>query len=561
VSTVRDLADGFHAGWLSAHPMAASALGLHGYDADMPDASEAGDAHRAAALDSVLASARAVPADDLSPADAITLGCLLGHAEQELAALQSASVEHTVTAMPFAGPAEFSAIAARTVVGDAQAAADYLTRIRRSGPWIDQHCERLRIGAAKGRLPVAPLVEQAIAWANRVLAQDVPDAIAAPTPPAGWDRAATWCEERDAAAAEVFKPALGRWVALLQELLPAARPADKAGLCHLPGGEADYQRAVLLHTTLPLTAEQIHHIGWEELALLEERAITLGASVGLVDLSAVHAALRAASARTRPDEALAQAVAAVRRAEARVGEVLPEPLPPPCDVSPMPPVVATSGAAPHYTPPRWDGARPGTYWFNTMLPTAGTGWDLEGVAFHEAVPGHHLQFARLQLRTELPDMQRQRHVTVFGEGWGLYAEHLAEEMGLYSGVEGLLGATTAALMRAARLVLDTGLHAFGWSRDRAVEFFVDHVPLPEPFLASEVDRYIMWPGQALAYLIGKRELLAVRSSAQARLGRAFSLPAFHAAVLDSGSMPIPVVHASVKRWVEDRVPASRRDGR
>jgi len=137
----------------------------------------------------------------------------------------------------------------------------------------------------------------------------------------------------------------------------------------------------------------------------------------------------------------------------------------------MPEVVAVSGAAPHYTPPRLDGGRPGTFWFNTERPTAGTGWDIEVVAFHEAVPGHHLQLSRLQLLTDLPALQRQRSLPVFSEGWGLYAEELAEEAGLYADDRGLLGSVSTSLMRAARLVVDTGLHFYGWSREQALEFW------------------------------------------------------------------------------------------
>jgi uncharacterized protein (DUF885 family) len=209
--------------------------------------------------------------------------------------------------------------------------------------------------------------------------------------------------------------------------------------------------------------------------------------------------------------------------------------------------------APHYTPPRLDGARAGTYWFNTERPTAGVGWDLEGVAFHEAVPGHHLQLSRMQLLSDLPAMQRQRSLTVFAEGWGLYAEQLAEEMELYSDVRALLGALTTSLMRAARLVVDTGLHAFGWSRDQAVEFFVAHVPLARDFVEAEVDRYIVMPGQALAYLTGKLEILRLRGEARERLGDAFALPAFHAAVLDSGSLPMPVLAAHLDRWARSQL--------
>jgi uncharacterized protein (DUF885 family) len=221
----------------------------------------------------------------------------------------------------------------------------------------------------------------------------------------------------------------------------------------------------------------------------------------------------------------------------------------------MPDVVATSGMAPHYSPPRADGGRPGTYWFNTERPTAGTGWDLEVVAFHEAVPGHHLQHARVMLLEGLPAIQREHALTVFSEGWGLYAEQLAEEMGLYDGTESLLGSVAASLMRAARLVIDTGLHAFGWSRAEALDFFTAHVPMPPEFLAAEVDRYIAMPGQALAYLTGKREILRLREQAKHRLGSAFSLTEFHSAVLDQGSLPMPVLERAITDWVSGAGPS------
>jgi len=299
-----------------------------------------------------------------------------------------------------------------------------------------------------------------------------------------------------------------------------------------------------------VTPEQLHRLGLEEIERLEQRALELGATLGLFGLDEVHAAIRASAGLVPPAESIERAVHAIRRAESRLAEVFPEPLPEPCAVSPMPSVVAVSGAAPHYSPPRLDGTRPGTYWFNTELPLVGTGWELEGVAFHEAVPGHHLQLSRIQSRTELPEMQRQRSITIFSEGWGLYAEQLAEEMALYSGTEALLGALMAALLRAARLVIDTGLHAFGWGRDEAVNFFVAHVPMAPQFLAAEVDRYIAWPGQALAYLTGKIEILRAREDARERLGTAFELAEFHAVLLDSGSLPIPVLHANIDRWID-----------
>lgn len=549
MSTARDLADRYHQGWLTAHPFVASQYGLAGYDALVPDESEDGDTVRRRDVEAILAEARALVGGGLDPDDTVIAGCVVASAEAELDSLDAALIECTVTSMPFQGPASLLALAARTVLPDAGAAGDYVTRLRRSGTWIDQHTERLRSGAAKGRLPVAPLVARAADWADAVLADAVPAPLAAPVPPAGWDGADAWRRERDSAAREVVAPALARWAACLRDLLPRCRDAEHPGLTHLPGGEADYTRMIRVNTTLALTPEELHRSGLEEVARLEARCVEIGSGIGLPDLEAVHRALRASSATADPAAALAAAETAVRRAEERMGEIFPRPLPPPCALTPMPHAVAASGAAPHYSAPRLDGARPGTYWFNLERPTAGTGWDLEGVAFHEAVPGHHLQLSRVQLLDTLPAFLRQRSYTVFAEGWGLYAEMLAEEIGLYSGPEALLGSMANALMRGARLVVDTGMHAFGWSRARALDYFVAHVPMPEEFLADEIDRYIFWPGQALAYLTGKLRIVSLRDRARAGLGAGFDLPGFHSAVLDHGSLPIPVLETAVTAWI------------
>jgi uncharacterized protein (DUF885 family) len=550
MNRARDLADRFHQRWLEANPFAASSYGIPGYDDLVPDDSEEGTQAWRAEVARFTREADAIARGPLTPADSVTLDCTREAAAQEIAIIDLARAEYTVTAMQYAGPPALLALAARTVLVDQAAAEAYLTRLRRSGAWLDQIGERLRAGASKGRFPVAPLTEQAIAWAEDVLAAPVPGPLLAPRPPEGWDRAAAWESERRSVAAEVVKPALERWVATLRELLPNARPSGQAGLVYLPGGAEDYAQAVRIYTTLPLHPEELHQTGLDHIAALEARAVELGAGLGLSGLEEVFAAVRDSAGKIPPAEAIREAAVAVKRAEARAPEFFPQPLPPPCEVTPMPEVVAVSGAAPHYTPPRLDGGRPGTFWFNTERPTAGTGWDIEVVAFHEAVPGHHLQLSRLQLLTDLPALQRQRSLPVFSEGWGLYAEELAEEAGLYADDRGLLGSISSALMRAVRLVVDTGLHYYGWSREQALEFMAEHVPMPREFLAAEIDRYVVMPGQALAYLTGKLEIIRLREEAERRLGPDFSLPAFHAAVLDHGSLPMPTLTRSIAGWLD-----------
>ena len=550
MTPARDLADRFHHRWLTENPFAASMYGIPGYDDLVPDESEEGRQAWRAAVEQFLREADAIDPGPLTLAEAVTLDCTREMATQELTLIDLAQAEYTVTAMQYAGPAALLALAARTVLVDQSAAEAYLTRLRRSGTWLDQISARLRVGAAKQRFPVAPLVEEAIAWAEDVLAAPVPGAVLAPRPPQGWPGAGAWEAERRTIAAEVVRPALTRWLATIKELLPQARPSGQAGLVHLPGGREDYARAVRIYTTLPLQPEELHQTGLDHLDTLEARAVKLGAGLGLSGLDEVLGAVRDSAGKMSPAEAIRQAAVAVARAEARAAELFPQPLPPPCEVTPMPQVVALGGAAPHYTPPRLDGGRAGTFWFNTERPTAGTGWDLEVVAFHEAVPGHHLQLSRLQLLTDLPALQRQRSLPVFSEGWGLYAEQLAEEAGLYADDRGLLGAISSSLMRAARLVVDTGLHFYGWSRERALDYMVTHVPMPPEFLAAEIDRYIVVPGQALAYLTGKLEIIRIREEAQRRLGQEFSLPAFHAAVLDHGSLPMPTLARSMTGWLD-----------
>jgi len=554
MTEARDLADRFHERWLHANPFAATMYGIPGYDHLLPDDSAAGQQAWRADAERFLDEADDIrrAESQLTTADDVTLDCATQAVTQEVTGIDLAADEHTVTAMQYSGPALFLAVAARTVLVDEKAAEDYLTRVRGSGAWLDQITDRLRDGARSGRLPVAPLAEQALGWAGAVLAAPENSPVLSPKPPRDWARTAAWEAERRAAVADVVQPALARWAGTVRELLPQARPSEHAGLKWLPDGDADYARAIRVYTTLPLSAEELHKTGLDHVAALEARAVELGKRLGLSGRDEVLAAIRDSAGKIAPDEAVSAALAAVRRAEERAPEFFPAPLPPPCEVTPMPDVVALAGAAPHYTPPRLDGGRPGTFWFNTLRPTAGTGWDIDVVAFHEAVPGHHLQLSRLQLLSNLPALQRQRSLPVFSEGWGLYAEQLAEETGLYTDERGLLGAVSTALMRAVRLVVDTGLHAFGWSREQAVRYAVEHVPMPPEFMAAEIDRYIVMPGQALCYLTGKLEIERLRDEARRRLGPAFSLPDFHAAVLDHGSLPMPTLTRSIATWLDDQ---------
>ena len=236
MTSARELADRVHRRWLEENPFAATMYGIPGYDDLVPDESEEGRRAWRAEVGRFLDEADVIAGGELTPAEAVTLDCATEAAAEEREAIDLAGAEHTVTAMQYAGPAAFLAVAARTVLVDSAAAEAYLSRLRRSGAWLDQLGERLRTGARKGRLPVAPLAERAVTWAEGVLADPGASPVLAPRPPQGWQATAAWEEQRRAAAEEVVHPALARWVATVRELLPQARPSEQAGLAYLPGG-------------------------------------------------------------------------------------------------------------------------------------------------------------------------------------------------------------------------------------------------------------------------------------------------------------------------------------
>jgi uncharacterized protein (DUF885 family) len=224
----------------------------------------------------------------------------------------------------------------------------------------------------------------------------------------------------------------------------------------------------------------------------------------------------------------------------------------PCVVVEMAPHEAKYSTIAYYREPAADGSRPGSYYINTSEPETRPRYEAEVLAFHEAVPGHHLQIAIAQELDDLPTFRRLSGPTAYIEGWGLYSERLSAEMGLLSGDMDRFGILSFDAWRACRLVVDTGLHAMGWSRDRAIAFMVEHTALAENNIANEVDRYLAMPGQALAYKLGQLEILRLREAARTTLGARFDIRAFHDAVLGQGAVGLPTLHAVIDRWIDER---------
>jgi uncharacterized protein (DUF885 family) len=552
VAAIVGLAEELAQARLGDDPFIASYAGVSGYDDAVPDLSApARQAWRDRLVD-VLVRCEQLEADAEDLDSRILLAATRDDATRALAMADSRVQEFGVTTLPLAGgPSMMLLVAARTSVTDAAGATAYLTRCQGFPAFLDQYAEQLRTAAARGLLPVAPLVEGAISQLRGHLAHPDRDPLLGHRPPQGWDGAAAWQAELERVVRDEVRPALGRYLDLLEELLPRARPPERAGLLHVPGGAAAYACCIRVGTTLALDAEELHHLGLAVLAELEERIAELGGhALGARDAAEVLARLREdPSLQAAGRDAMARAAAAIARAEERLGDLFHPPLPPPCAIEAMPLHMAESGAPAMYSPPARDGSRAGAYLFNQVDAGPAGGWGLEAAAFHEGVPGHHAQFARLQLLPDLPLLLSAFYVVAHGEGWGLYAEQLADEFDLYSDEVQGLGMLGGAAWRAVRLVVDTGLHARGWSHTQALAFALAHTPMPEPFMRAEIDRYIAMPGQALGYLVGQREILRLRDHARARLGAAWDLRDFHAAVLDHGSLPLPVLSQVVEAWV------------
>jgi uncharacterized protein (DUF885 family) len=316
------------------------------------------------------------------------------------------------------------------------------------------------------------------------------------------------------------------------------------GLTYLDGGDDAYARTLRYFTTTDLTAQQIHDIGLAQVESLAAEYRTLGAeALGTDDLQEIFD-------RMRDDPALhftsgEQLVTASETAMARAWAAMPEWF----EVLPQAPCAVagtTSGAKAFYFPPASDGSRGGTFFVNISDPAAWGTFELEAMAFHEGIPGHHLQLAIAGELTTIPEFRKHLHNSAFAEGWGLYSERLSDEMGLYTGPIERLGMLSADSMRAGRLVVDTGLHALGWSREQAVRFMLDNSPLSAGVVRPEIDRYAVSPGQATSYMIGRLEIQRLRREAEQRRGDRFAVTAFHSAVLDSGSLPLDVLERVVK---------------
>ncbi len=436
---------------------------------------------------------------------------------------------------------------------------DYLSRLNQLPAWIDQAIANMRVGVKQGivqpKAIIAPMLKQ-----FKQMRSDTPEASIFYSPVKNFpstfsaaDKASLEKSYRDTVANKLA-PALERLVTYLEnDYLPAGR--STSGWSDLPNGAAWYQAQVNERTTLKLTPEQIHEQGLREVARIQAQWAALGPKLGYSGPPNELPQWVTAQAKFKSFTTEEQVLQAYRHIDARVKPKLAAmfTLIPKAQIElQLEPELTRASASDHYTPPAADGSHPGVFWAVVNDPKDYSGTGMVTLFLHEGQPGHHFHAALLK-ELDLPDFRNfsteNPNSAAFTEGWALYAETLGHELGLFEDPEAYFGHLNAELMRAVRLVVDTGLHAKGWSREQAIAYMAKALGWPEARATNQIQRYMVWPAQALAYKTGSLKILELRERAKKALGAKFSLPEFHKVVIGDGTLPLSILEARVDRWI------------
>jgi uncharacterized protein (DUF885 family) len=548
------LGDEYWQGELRANPVQATALGDRRFDHLLSDNSDAGRARESTRLARLRADVAAISLSELSPEERVTHSVLLEVVDGDLAVLECGFHDWVVD--PLGGPQiSLQNIPAVHSVETPEQAGAMVQRWQAIGPYIDQHTENIRAGLAKDRVMPAKHVERVLEQLDDLLSKDLEDwALLSPLK----EEHESWADaqrERFAAdmrsaVADGARPALERYRDFVREsVLPVARPQDRVGVVNVQGGAECYAAMIRRHTSLNLSAEEIHQIGLRESERIMNEMRELGQkSLGTSSLAETLERLRSDpklyfETRDGVEDKAREALARAREAMPGSFGILPQA---PCEVVRMEPHEEKHSTIAYYRQPALDGSRPGRYYINTYAPETRPRYEAEALAFHEAIPGHHLQIAIAQELQGIPEFRKHTGTTAFVEGWGLYTERLSDEMGLYSGDLDRIGMLSYEAWRACRLVVDTGMHALGWSRQQAIDFMLANSALAENNIVNEVDRYIAWPGQALAYKLGQLEILSLRTEVKRKTGDDFDIREFHDVVLRNGAVSLTTLGQIVR---------------
>ena len=535
-------------------PTRATALGDYRFNDRLEDLSEEGRKAWKASLRGLLRDLRMVPVAPLCPADRLTRDLLERTMRDEL--LRIECLGHYMPLDPLYGL--HIRLGLLRVSQPLNTVADfraYVSRLRGFSKQVADAIENMRFGSAIGFISPRVVVERVVPQIRNHLVSDVTQSVFYVSP----EEAAVLGErDRETAVASVGEairsdviPAYLRLLAYVEdEYLPITR--STVGLSSLPRGDKIYAALARMHTTVRLPTDDIHQLGLDEVARIRKEMAKVKSEVGFSgDLDAFLAHMRndprqrfesGAELLARSREILAR----TRPLMARLFGRLPKG---DCVVKEIERFRQVSAPVAYYNLAPADGARPAYFYVNTYAPTQRLRFTLEALTYHEALPGHHLQMALDQENTSLPKFRRYARFTAYEEGWALYAEKLGYEIGGYTDPYARFGQLNFEMWRSCRLVVDTGIHAKGWSRQQAIDFITTNTSLAPIDIAAEVDRYITWPGQALAYKIGELRILRLRQEAQEAMGDRFDLRTFHDALLGSGAMPVDMLETRMRSWI------------
>ena len=437
---------------------------------------------------------------------------------------------------------------------------DYIARLNKVPNAFRQITDDMMAGIDDHRVPPKYLLEKVLVQVNALVAQKPEDSPFArplkkfPPSVAAADQTRIHDETLAAITKQVY-PAYQRFAKFLQaQYIPVGRA--EPGVWSLPDGDRYYAFRVKQSTTTDLTPAQIHKIGVDEVARDEADMLAIAKKLGYADIAALRAAI-AANPKLHPAsrEALLDAYRAdldnMRPKLPQLFGRLPKA---PLVVEAVPQYMEKDQAPAYYEHGTPDGSRPGTVFVNTYDYEHRSLANVESIAYHEGLPGHHLQISIAQELTGIPDFRKYIHYTAYTEGWGLYAEHLGKDIGMYQDPYSDFGRLEADIFRAIRLVVDTGVHSDHWTRQQMVDYFHAHSGLDDATVNAEVDRYIAWPAQALGYKMGQLKILELRARAEKALGPKFELKAFHDQVIDSGALPLDVLDARINAWIAAQNP-------
>jgi uncharacterized protein (DUF885 family) len=533
---------------LRADPLNGSLYGFPGYDDLLPDFGVAAETEHARTVTSIAERAEQMPDDGLSETELQTLDFVRYLARGMAGAAAVPTIEFTISDT-FASPVgSVLAMLPKLQLDTDERRAGYLARLRGMPDLLALAAQRHEEGAKAGRTAVARLVESAMTQLDLMVDDPTVGAIIR-----SGEGDEAFARQVSADTETHVRPALVAYRnALGIDVLPSARDDAHPGLCFLPDGAAMYEALARLHTSISSTPDELHAMGREIVGQVREELVETGSRLfNTTDLAEIFdrlsndASLRYRSRQEMLEHARRVVAAAEAEAPAWFAAVPDEP----CTVEPVSQAEEAGMAAAYYMPGAIDGSRRGTYFLNTSRPEERHRYVAEDIAFHEAVPGHHFQLTIAMESRDLVPARRVLYDTACAEGWGLYSERLADEMGLYTDDLARMGLFAADSWRASRLVVDTGLHAMGWTREQAMDYMAEHTPLPRMEIESEVDRYISYPGQALAYMVGRREIVRLRAAAADGLADRFDLREFHDVVLRAGILPLPALAKTVERWV------------